>query len=130
MSGGYFSCGDWRSGDKSATAFFEVINRLANVLTAQEGPAWEGDFIAPLRAQLSKFDEGAPRHVKLSRLMLDVLIPPARRYYDQLREQLDHPPRDSWQEISQGQELMCLADLLRAYDESMDFGKPVSIHFD
>ena len=130
MSGGYFSCGDWQGGDKSATAFFEVIDRLASVLTVQEGPAWDADFVAPLRAQLNDADEDDPPYVKLSRLMLDVLIPPARRYYDQLREQLGNPPRDSWRETDEGWELMCLADLFCAYDASMDYGKPVSVHFD
>jgi hypothetical protein len=135
MSGGYFSCGNWMGDDKTGSAFFEVLDNLEDVVTSEERPLWDAEFAAPLRAQLDELDEDEPPFMELSRQMMDVLVPPARRYFQLLNERLGHPDPDTWPEIGErktgaGWELMCLEDLFRAYDACCKSNESVTVHFD
>ena len=136
MSGGYFSCGSWIGDDKTASAFFEVLENIEeDIITVDERADWDSDFSNPLRAQLAELDEDEPPFMELSRSMLDVLLPPARRYFEVLSQRLGHPDRDSWPDIGEwkigeGWELMCLHDLFQAYNACCESEESVTVHFD
>jgi len=136
MGGGYFSCGRWMGDDKTASAFFDVLDGLEEeTITEDERILWETECAAPLRSQLGECDEDELPFLELSRTMLDVLMPPARRYFDVLNDRLGHPDPSTWHAIGEsrageGWQLMCLHDLFQAYDASCNSDKPVVIHFD
>jgi hypothetical protein len=136
MSGGYFSCGDWMGGDKTGSAFFDVLDRIEQeVISPDEQSAWDTGFAEPLRAQLAQQDEDEPPYLQLSRSMLDLLIPPARRCFETLNEQLGRPDPDSWHDLGEsrsgeGWQLICLDDLFRAYQACCESGASVVLHFD
>ena len=135
MSGGYLSCGNWMGDDKAGTAFFQVLDSLEEMLTVDERPQWDEGFATHLRQQLDELDEDEPPFMQLSRSMLDVLVPVARRYFDVLSERLGNPSPDTWSEMGEwktgeGWQLMCLQDLFQAYDACCRSGRPVVIHFD
>ena len=136
MSGGYFSCGSWMGGDKTGSAFFEVLADVEEVvITPDERAVWDADFSNPIRAQLNELDEGEPRFMRLSRRMLDVMVPPARRYFEILIERHGHPDPDTWDQIGEwktgdGWKLMCLEELFHAYEANRRLDKHVLVHFD
>lgn len=139
MSGGYISCGEFIGGDKTGTAFFEMLEDIVDVITPAEKPAFKAELVLPLQEQLADQeddeDEAEEPVIALSRPMMNALVPPMKRYLQRTLERLKNPAPETWRNIGQGEtgegwRLICAQDLLKAYEACIKSGEDVIVQFD
>ena len=140
MGGGYIECGSFVGGDKSASAIEGVFEAIEAMLSPDERERWQRDVVRMIGA--SSPDE---MEFRIEPQVVESLIGPLQRYYEQLGVKLGHPvpyeapaldtesgldPVEAKWGAGDGWRYYCAHDLLEACKVSLESGEEVIVTFD